>query len=162
MTPDNLYNPADNTPSTEAMDLQPWHLEREIFSRQIQACFLMLAEGGEERLDTADSAVLQQFAKPLSKSDLAWQRGNDLVLLAKHRAPEALRPITMAVAALFSSIVVGGSAMQALEGRSALAVGVGGVAAGGAAVAANLGAARYLKHCTMRHHTQQFLAQLEG
>jgi len=161
MTPDNLYNPAADTLPTHGMELQDWSLEREVYSRMIQTCQWALAENGEDRLDTADQAGLRFWVEVEAKGEVAWQRGQDLAILARHRAPEALQPITMAVAALFSGLVVGGSAMQALEGRSALAVGVGGVAAGGAAVAANLGASRYLKHRTMQHHTRQFLAQLE-
>ena len=161
MTPDNLYNLADDTPPTATMDLANPDLEAAKYLAMVQSWPQILAKSGEDRLDTPDRVEIVQQIAVVSQSEVAWQRGHEIALLAKRRAPEPLRLVTMAVAALFSGLVVGGSAMQALEGRSALAVGVGGVAAGGAAVAANLGASRYLKHRTMQHHTQQFLAQLE-
>ena len=156
MTPDNLYNLADDTPPTATMDLASPDLEAAKYLAMVQSWPQILAKSGEDRLDTPDRVEIVQQIAVVSQSEVAWQRGHEIALLAKRRAPEPLRLVTMAVAALFSGLVVGGSAMQALEGRNALAVGVG-----GAAVAANLGASRYLKHRTMQHHTQQFLAQLE-
>lgn len=156
MTPDNLYNLADDTPPTATMDLANPDLEAAKYLAMVQSWPQILAKSGEDRLDTPDRVEIVQQIAVVSQSEVAWQRGHEIALLAKRRAPEPLRLVTMAVAALFSGLVVGGSAMQALEGRNALAVGVG-----GAAVAANLGASRYLKHRTMQHHTQQFLAQLE-
>lgn len=156
MTPDNLYNLADDTPPTATMDLASPDLEAAKYLAMVQSWPQILAKSGEDRLDTPDRVEIVQQIAVVSQSEVAWQRGHEIALLAKRRAPEPLRLVTMAVAALFSGLVVGGSAMQALEGRNALAVGVG-----GAAVAANLGASRYLKHRTMQHHTRHFLAQLE-
>lgn len=125
MTPDNLYNLADDTPPTATMDLASPDLEAAKYLAMVQSWPQILAKSGEDRLDTPDRVEIVQQIAVVSQSEVAWQRGHEIALLAKRRAPEPLRLVTMAVAALFSGLVVGGSAMQALEGRNALAVGWG-------------------------------------
>ncbi|MEB3357607.1 MAG: hypothetical protein VKK04_12840 [Synechococcales bacterium] len=161
----NAVDPSDNDfPKPAAGDEPDFHnfpLDRPPYSRIIYS-WLELSDNNLDRLEQEDFAGIKQWLEVEAQSGFAWQRGSDLAAIVQQRAPEGLRPITTVLVGLFSALVVGGSAMLALEGRNPVAVGVGGVVAGGAAVAANLGAARYLKHLTIRHNTLQALAQLQA